>query len=236
VRGHRFNPIRGGSCLLLAAFLSACSSSTPAAPTTITPATFTITWNSTAFPATGVGLVSSATLIVTLWNTGSTVVPVASIGNSNADEFPIASACQAGGSLAANSNCTFTVRFKPATTGDRTSTLTINANSTTQTLSLTGTGVALAPQLTITAAGDVAPNVFSAAGTGGTPAGSAELHTVSVPSPANPQIVSLTTTWPLDAAGSFTATVTIEQPGSYEHWFVDLTSGLSSNHVRHTVP
>jgi hypothetical protein len=33
-----------------------------------------------------------------------------------------------------------------------------------------------------------------------------------------------------------TATATDAQPGTYEHWLVDLTSGVSTNHVIQTVP
>jgi len=81
-----------------------------------------MTWNSTAFPATGVGVTSAAPLIVTLWNTGSSPVPIAGIGSSNANEFPFTTTCQTGASLPAASQCTVTVRFKPAAVGDRTAT------------------------------------------------------------------------------------------------------------------
>jgi len=213
-----------------------CSSSTAIAPTNVTPATFTMTWNSTAFPATGVGLMSAATLVVTLWNTGSSAVPIASIADSDTGEFPLVSTCPAGGPLPSDSSCTLTIRFTPATLGDKTSTLTVDANSTTQTLSLTGTAVAVAPQLSIAPAGDLAPGVLTVTGTGGTPGGTAELHAVAVSSAAGPQNVIATTRWPLDTSGGFTAAIALDQSGSYDLWLVDLTSGVSSQHVVYAVP
>jgi hypothetical protein len=43
------------------------------------------------------------------------------------------------------------------------------------------------------------------------------------------------TTWTVDAPGNVTATFITDVGGTYEHWLVDVTSGLSSNHVVHIV-
>jgi hypothetical protein len=229
--------LRGGHCVLLAlsiAFAGCSSSTTTATPTA--PSTFVMTWNSLAFPATGIGRAAGTTLVVTLWNTGAAAAPVASATNSNADEFPWTTTCQIGGSLAAASNCTMTVQFKPNAAGARTATLTINANSTTQTLSLTGTGATISPQLSISGAGDTAPTLFLLSVTGATPAGALDLHTIYTPAQGNPALPFDTTRWTADTSGAVTASVTTENRGTYEHWLIDLTSGLATNHVFHAVP
>jgi len=162
-------------------------------------------------------------------------VPIASIGTSNADEFPFTTTCQAAGSLPAASTCAVTTRFKPTSVGVQSATLTINANSTTQSLSLTGTGANVNPQVALAPAGDVAPNVFTLTGAGFTPGGTVELHTTYTPAPGNSPNVVATTTWVADASGNVTASVTTDAPGTYEHWLLDVTSGVSTAHVSHTV-
>jgi hypothetical protein len=129
-----------------------------------------------------------------------------------------------------------TVTFTPATLGARTATLAITANSTTQALPVTGTGATINPQITISGAGDAAPTVFLLSVTGATPAGSLALHTIYTPAQGLPNAAFPDTTWTADASGNVTATVTTDSPGVYEHWFVDLVSGLSSNHVFHFGP
>ena len=190
-----------------------------------------MTWSSLAFPTTGVGRTSAA-VAVTLWNTGTAPVPVASVVDSDTSEFPWTTTCQLGGTLAAASTCTVTVAFAPNTLGPRTATLDITANSIKQSLPLSGAGAAVNPQITISSAGDAAPAVFLIALTGATPTGSLELHTIYTPPQGTPGALA-TTTWVADASGNTTASVTTDSPGSYEHWFVDLVSGLSSNHVVH---
>jgi hypothetical protein len=69
-----------------------------------------------------------------------------------------------------------------------------------------------------------------------TPSGTVELHTNYTPAPGNPPNVVPTTTWLADASGNVTATATDDLSGTYEHWLVDLTSGVSTNHVIQTVP
>jgi len=125
--------------------------------------------------------------------------------------------------------------FKPSALGARTGTVTINANGKSQDFAFTGTGATVSPQLTIAAAGDVAPNVFTLSGTGMTPGGTVELHTTFTPAPGGSPMVVPTMTLTADTSGNVSAAVTTSVPGTYENWFVDLTSGLSSNHVVHTV-
>jgi hypothetical protein len=129
-----------------------------------------------------------------------------------------------------------TTRFKPSAVGARSATITVNANGKTQDIPLAGTGATVNPQVTIAPAGDVAPNVFTLSGTGMTPSGTAELHTTYTPAPGNSPNVVPTTTWLADASGNVTATATDDRAGTYEHWLVDLTSGVSTNHVIQTVP
>ena len=235
-----FRPAQAGRYVLLAAFAllsvsASCSSSTPATSSTVTSSPFVMTWGGLAFPPTGLGATSSTTVVVTLSNTGTTAVPIASISTSNADEFPFTTTCQAAGSLPASSVCAVTTQFKPTSIGIQSATLTINANGTTQTLSLTGTGANVNPQMTLAPAGDVAPNVFTLTGTGFTPSGGVELHTIYTPAPGNPPNVVATTVWVADASGNVTASVTTVAPGTYEHWLLDVTSGVSTAHVSHIV-
>jgi hypothetical protein len=221
--------------LVLSILVAGCSSSTTSPSTTTTPSTFVMTWSSLAFPTTGVGR-KSAAVAITLWNTGTAPVPVASVTDDNTNEFPWTTTCQLGGTLAAASTCTVTVTFTPNATGAQTATLTINANSTAQALPVTGTGATIDPQITISSGGDAAPTVFLLSVTGATPAGSLELHTIYTPAPGNPNVAIPTTTWTADASGTVTASVTTDSPGTYEHWLVDLVSGLSTNHVFHFGP
>ena len=174
-------------------------------------------------------------MIVTLWNTGTAAVAVASVADSNGDEFPFTTTCQLGGSLAASSTCNVTTKFKPNALGARTATLTISANGTSQAFALTGTGASINPQLSIAPAGDVAPNVFTLSGTGMTPSGTVELHTTFTPAPGGSPMVIPTMTLTADTTGNVSAAVTTDVPGTYENWFLDLTSGISSNHVVHIV-
>jgi hypothetical protein len=222
--------------VVVAAFAVSCSSSTPTTPSAVTPSTFVMTWPGLAFPITGVGLTSPSSVVITLWNTGTTAVAVTSVADSNGDEFPFTTTCQVGGSLPASSTCNVSTKFKPSALGVRTATLTINANGASQALALTGTGASISPQISIAPAGDVAPNVFTLSGTGMTPSGTVELHTTFNPAGGGSLTVVPTTTLTADTSGNVSAAITTDVPGTYEHWFVDLTSGLSTNHVVHIVP
>jgi hypothetical protein len=90
----------------------------------------------------------SAAKTITLANSGTAALTIASVkvGGADAGDFAIATnSC--GASLAAGEDCTVTVTFTPAATGARSGTVTFTDNSglktgLTQAVSLTGTGVA----------------------------------------------------------------------------------------------
>jgi hypothetical protein len=115
--------------------LSATLSGTGVAQATVSPASLTFarqTVNTT-----------SAAKNVTLTNDLSTALSIGTptfTGVNAGDFFIQTNACP--GSLAAKSQCTISVAFKPTGTGTRTATLNVNdgANNSPQTVSLTGTG------------------------------------------------------------------------------------------------
>jgi hypothetical protein len=89
---------------------------------------------------------TSAAQTVTLSNTGSAALTVASV--SIAGDFSQTNNC--GSSVAVGDSCTISVTFTPTAAGARTGTLTVTDNSngatgSTQTVSLTGTGTTPAP-------------------------------------------------------------------------------------------
>jgi hypothetical protein len=235
-----YSTVRLAHILVLAALIgsAACSTNTSPSSTTskTTPSTFTITWNSTTFPATAVGAIASATVVATLWNTGAAAVTLGSVTNSNAAEFPWSTTCQLGGTLAAATSCTVTTQFKPSALGVQTASLVINASTQTETLSLTGTGVqAVNPQLTITPSAGSASTAFALTLAGATPNGQVMLNTTYTPAPGSMDILFAPTAWTADASGNLTVTISHDSPGTFENWFVDVTTGLSSNHVTSTV-
>ncbi len=227
---------RFGSLLFALSIVSAGCSGTTTTPSATTPATFFMTWNSVAFPATGLGTTSTTPFVVSIWNMGTVAVPLSGVTNSNTDEFPWTTTCQLGGSLAPNSNCSVTTQFKPNVLGAQTATLTINANSTSQAIALTGTGAAnVNPRVSISPASGSTSTVFTLSLTAATPSGQLTLNTIYTPSAGNPNIAFGPTTWTADASGNLIVSATSNSPGTYENWFVDLTSGLSTTHVVHTV-
>jgi hypothetical protein len=216
---------------------SACSSdtsltTTTPTPTTTQPSTFTITWTGPTFPSTAVGTTSSSTIVATLWNTGTSPVAVGSVTDSNVAEFPWVTTCALGGALPAASDCTVTTSFRPSSLGARAATLAINANSQTQTLTLGGTGVqAVSPQLSISPSSGSTSTPFVLSFTGATPSGQMILNTKYTPSPGGMDMSFAPTTWTADASGNLTVTMTHDNPGTFENWFTDSTTSLSSNHV-----
>ena len=211
---------------------SPSTATTTSTPTTVTPSTFTITWNDPAFPSTAIGTTSSATAVTTLWNTGTTSVAVGTVTDSNASEFPWITTCPLGGVLAAGTTCTITAQFKPSALGAQSATLVINANAKDQTLSLTGTGVPVVNlQLSIAPSIGSATTPFALTLTGATPGGQLSLHTTYTPAPGNADITFATTVWTADASGQLTVTSSHDSAGTFENWFVDSATGLSSNHV-----
>ncbi|MES2393539.1 MAG: choice-of-anchor D domain-containing protein [Acidobacteriota bacterium] len=111
-------------------------SSNPQASLSASSLTFTATPGQTAAAQT-----------VTLANTGSATLTVASITvtGTNATNFPVTNTC--GSALAANSSCTISTTFAPPTAASYSATITITdnsggASSATQTITLNGTGAA----------------------------------------------------------------------------------------------
>jgi VCBS repeat protein/HYDIN/CFA65/VesB family protein/ASPM-SPD-2-Hydin domain-containing protein len=88
---------------------------------------------------------TSAPQTVTLTNSGSGPLTISSIALSGANigDFAETNTCPApAASLAAGTNCTISVVFKPTATGNRVASVTVtdNANGSPQSVSLTGTG------------------------------------------------------------------------------------------------
>jgi hypothetical protein len=95
------------------------------------------------FPATTVGT-TSAPLTVTFQNAGSTAMSISSVVFTGVNAFNLASnTCNfPGGSVAANSKCTFSLTFSPGTTGTISGTMRIGDADPTgpQIVNLNGTG------------------------------------------------------------------------------------------------
>jgi hypothetical protein len=171
-----------------------------------------------------------------MWNTGTTAVAVGAITNSNVTEFPWSTTCTVNGQLLPATNCTVTTQFKPSAPGDQSATLDINANGKDQSLSLSGTGAqAVNPQLSITPASGSATTSFTLTLSGATPSGSVSLHTVYNPAPGSAPLGFAPTAWTTDASGNLTVTSSHDSLGTFENWFIDTSTGLSSNHVFSTV-
>lgn len=236
-------PVRPAHIALLLSLFAAiaCSNNvatttTSTTPSTTQPSTFTITWTGSSFPATAVGATSSTPATIGLWNTGTTAISIGAVTDSNATEFPWTTTCTINGQLLAGTNCTITTQFKPSAVGDRSATLQINANGATDTVPLAGTGSQpVNPQLSITPSGGSATTPFTLTLSGATPSGSVALHTIYTPAPGNDPVSFGTTSWAADSSGKLTVTSSHDSPGTFENWFVDASTGLSSNHVFSTV-
>jgi uncharacterized protein (TIGR03437 family) len=96
---------------------------------------------SLSFASQFVGTVSAAQS-VTVTNTGTAVVSIASITITGADSADYAQTNNCLGVLAAGANCGIFVTFTPTATGTRVASISIadNAGNSPQTISLTGTG------------------------------------------------------------------------------------------------
>ena len=103
-----------------------------------------------AFGSLPTGTVSPAQTVV-LSNTGTAALSITGIviAGANAGSFGASNNC--GSSLPAGANCTITVSFSPAATGNLSAVLSVTDNATTgpQTVSLTGTGTTTAPGQTV---------------------------------------------------------------------------------------
>ena len=191
-----------------------------------------MTWNSGAFPTTVVGGTSGQAFVATLWNNGTAAVAIGSVTDTNVAEFPWSTTCTLGGALESGANCTVTAQFKPSAIGNQSATLTVSANAKDQTFALTGTGAAAVnPQVTITPATGSTTTPFTLTLTGATPGGQVSLHTAYTPAPGNDAIPFATTVWIADASGQLTVSSSHDSPGTFENWFVDTATSLSSNHV-----
>jgi hypothetical protein len=106
-----------------------------------------VTPSSITFPTTAVG--STSTSVVTFQNAGSVPMQINSayFSNGTANVFTIQSnTCNfvmgVGGSVPANTTCTFTLAFTPTVTGTQTATFNIGDNdpAPAPTVTLSGTG------------------------------------------------------------------------------------------------
>jgi hypothetical protein len=86
--------------------------------------------------------VMSLSQVITLNNTGSTTLSIASISFTGADAADFTESDTCGSPVAAGGNCTIAILFTPAAAGARTASLSIadNASGSPQSASLSGTG------------------------------------------------------------------------------------------------
>jgi hypothetical protein len=91
-----------------------------------------------------VGTTSTAQA-VTLANSGNSALSISSVAVLGVNAIDFAQSNNCGSSLAAGSNCTVNVTFKPAASGSRTAALAItdNATGSPQSVSLSGTGASI---------------------------------------------------------------------------------------------
>jgi hypothetical protein len=204
---------------------------------------------SLAFGNQSVGATSTAQ-IATLSNTGNAALSITSLAltGSNASDFAQTNTC--GSSVAAGSNCTISVTFKPAASGSRTASVSItdNASGSPQTVSLSGTGMApedglsptslafgnvsigttsTAQTATLSNSGNAAMSITSLALTGSNASDFAQTNTCGS-SVAAGASCTISVTFTPAASGSRTASVSITDnaPGSPQS--VSLT-GAGSN-------
>jgi len=110
----------------------------------------TLSAASISFAATTVG-VAGGSQSVTLTNTGTAALSIASIALAGADPSSFVFANNCGSSLAAGASCTIHGHFAPKASGALTAAITItdNAGNSPQSIGLSGTGVA--PPVTLSA-------------------------------------------------------------------------------------
>lgn len=89
---------------------------------------------------------------VTLTNSGNAALTIAGISVTGANQGDFSQSNECPASLAAGSNCTISVTFKPTASGARTAAVSFadNATGSPQSVSLSGTGAATTPTLTVT--------------------------------------------------------------------------------------
>lgn len=174
---------------------------------------------------------TSATQIITVFNTGAGNATGLSYANSNAAEFPVVKTC--GASIAAGANCAITVSYKPSAAGADSATYTITGTGGINIpITLSGNGVVPGPNVSASPAsasfGSVTvgstssgqtitiSNTGTAAATGMTYAappthfGSASTCTATLNAGAT---CTITFTFSPTAAGTFTPNYTITGTG-----------------------
>jgi hypothetical protein len=137
---------------------------------------------SLSFATTAVGA-TSASLVVTLSNSGNAPLSLSAFGTGNAVFTLVGGTCAAGGSVAAGASCTANLTFKPTVVGAAGATLTFshNASPATSTVALSGTGgAAPAPVAAVT------PSVLSFSQVAGSTSSS---QTVTVSNNGNAALV-----------------------------------------------
>ena len=160
----QFSPYSSSTCKVTVsdgstsatATLLGCTPSSPPPPPPGPAPIASVSPTSLVFPSQPTGTTSAAKT-VTVTNTGNaslTVSGVALGGANSTDYVKTADACS-GVTVAAGSNCTVTVAFRPSAAGTRTATLafTDNASNSPQSVPMSGTGAAppaSAPAVTFT--------------------------------------------------------------------------------------
>jgi hypothetical protein len=119
-----------------------------------TAPTVSLTPASLTFASTKVGAVSAAK-VVTLKNTGTSILNISGISITGADASSYSDTTTCGATLAAAAKCTISVKFAPTAAGTLTASLNVadNAAGSPQSVSLSGTGTGgTAPIVSLTPA------------------------------------------------------------------------------------
>ncbi len=139
-----FNPASTGSATAILSVIAgngAATQTVALSGTGIVP-TYTVSPTSLAF-GNELTNVPSTPKSITVTNTGTVALPVASIGLSTLGSQPFSQTNNCGSSVAIGASCTINVVFNPASTGSAAATLSVNAGggAATQTVALSGTGI-----------------------------------------------------------------------------------------------
>lgn len=163
---------------------------------------------------------TSATKTVTISNTGTATLTVNSVTNGNTTDF-VLTASATPFNVAAAASQTFTLAFKPATTGAKTATVSISSNGGSGSVSATGTGVV--PKLGVSPATLSFGNQTTGTSSAGqtvtiSNTGTATLNVTSIASSSADFKFSPTTVSPIAAGGTAALSVT----------FAPVTAGAKS--------
>jgi hypothetical protein len=160
VNGSSLAP--GGTCLISVAFTPSTAGAETATlsinanvsgPTSALSGTgifpaVTITPSPVVFGSINQGS-SSAAIVVTLRNSGTSPLHFSTPGLTITGDFSISSTTCTGATVAVNGTCTASLIFSPTAGGTRTGTLTVHADAPGS-AALSGTGIATAPVITVT--------------------------------------------------------------------------------------